>query len=158
MIFTRAKAYEDIVSQLDKNDVITIISCSSCARVAGTGGEKPMQDLALRLRVDGYDVREGYTINTVCTPKVFQAKPARQVNTLISLTCSAGTCNMERIFENYKVIEATTDIGLMSADNQRKTVRVEVPYEGSEHLKGQEYVMFTGQPIQVSQTQKEVAR
>jgi len=158
MIFTKPKTYEDIRSQLDKNDVITIISCSSCARVAGTGGEKPMKNLAFRLRQDGYRVLDGYTINTVCTPKVFQARLGRQVNTLISLTCSAGTCNLEQLFQGHKVIEANIDIGLMSADNVKKTIRVEVPYEGHEHLRGKEYEMFTGCEIIGKQRTEEVAK
>jgi len=158
MIFTKANEYENIISQLDKNDFITIISCSSCARIAGTGGEKPMKQLALRLRKDGYQVVDGYTINTVCTPKVFQAKIGKKVNTLISLTCSAGTCNLEKLFEGYKVVEATRDIGLMSADNKKKTVRVEVPYEGYEHIKGQEYEMFTGQEIENNKVIEEDAK
>ena len=158
MIFTKAKEYRDIISQLDKNDIITIISCSSCARIAGTGGEKPMKQLALQLQKDGYQVIDGYTINTVCTPKVFQAKLGKKVNTLISLTCSAGTCNMEKLFEGYKVVEATKDIGLMSADNKKKTIRVEVAYEGYEHMKEQEYAMFTGQAIENSKRIEEDAK
>lgn len=148
MVFTKSRAYDEIVAQLDKSDVIQIISCSSCARTAGTGGEMAMKELALRLQEDGFDVSGGYTINTVCTPKVLQAKAARGVNTLISMACTAGTTNVNRLFDGFKVVETTIDVGLMSADNTSKTVRIEMPYESSGDKKGNEYSMFTGTSVE----------
>jgi uncharacterized membrane protein len=158
MIFTKARSYDEILGQLDKNDVITIISCSSCARTSGTGGEDPMRNLAIKLREDGFNVHDGYVINTVCTPKVFQAKIDRKVNTLISMACSAGTSNMIRIFSDYKVVETTNDVGLMTADNKEGTVKVEMPYESCKDTKGKKFEMFSGKSINNVQTNAEVIK
>lgn len=157
MIFTKSKIYGEITNQLDRNDVIAIISCTSCARVAGTGGEEPMKALAMLLREDGYSVQEGYTINTMCTPKVFQAKLDKKVNTILSLACSAGTANVKKLFEGYKVVETTIDVGLMSADNKKRTIKVEKPYEGYLDTKGKEFEMFTGKSIEEIKIRVEVA-
>lgn len=158
MIFTKARKYDEIVGQLDKSDVITIISCSSCARVSGTGGEGPMQDLAIKLRKDGFNVYSGYTINTVCTPKVIQAKIDKKVNTLISMACSAGTLNIEGMFAGYKVVEATIDVGLMAADNKKKIIKVAMPYESCKDTKGKEFEMFSGKLINNVASNMEVVK
>lgn len=152
MIFTKLKSYEDIIEHLDATDVITFISCSSCARKSGSSGEDRMKALAMKLREDGYEVAGGYSINAVCTPKVIQAKMDKKVNTLIIMACTAGSSNMKHHFGNYKILEAVDDIGLMAANLKQHTVKVEVPYEKVINEKGKVYQMFTGKAIENENT------
>ncbi len=145
MIFTKALKYEDIKKNLDiENDVITIIGCETCARVAGSGGEEKMKVLAMKLRSEGYNVKDGYMVPTVCTPKIFFAKLNKDVNTIISLACSAGSSNLERSYSEYKIIESTEDIGLMVTDTDKEIIKVTMPYSGHKNELGNEYDFYTG--------------
>lgn len=158
MIFTKTKSYEEIINQLGKQDVITIISCSSCARVSGTGGEESMKQLALQLRKDGYQVHSGYSINAVCTPKVFQAALAKPVNTLISMSCSAGTSNIAQAFTDLKVVAVTDDVGLMILNNKEKLIEVAMPYESNSVPENSVFEAFTGKPLVKHEENLEVSK
>ncbi|MDD2402495.1 MAG: hypothetical protein PHI90_09400, partial [Clostridia bacterium] len=145
MIFTKALKYEDIKKGLDKdNDIITIIGCETCVRVAGSGGEEKMKELALKLRSDGYNVKDGFMVPTACTPKISFAKLSKDVNTIVSLACSAGSSNLERSYPEYKIIETTEDIGLMITNTDKNIIKVTMPYEGHEDEAGKEYDFYTG--------------
>jgi len=152
MIFTKSLSYDEIKSNLDRKDVISIISCSSCARVAGSGSEERMRDLAMHLRAEGYNVKEGFTINTVCTPKVFQAKLDGKVDTIITMGCSAGYNNVSNLFAGKKVITSSYDVGLMAADVKNETIHVAVPYEAHKDTKGKKFKMFSGVPTDAKNT------
>ena len=145
MIFTKALTYDEITKDLNKEDVITIIGCSSCARVAGTGGEEQMKDLAMNLRKDGFKVKDGFSINTVCTPKVYQAKLDGKINTVITMACSAGYSNVSQIFADKKVITTCNDVGLMAADIKNETIHVAMPYEAHKETKGKKFKMYSGE-------------
>lgn len=147
MIFTETLTSDEIKNKLNKDDVIAIIGCSSCARMSGTGGEKQMKDLAMQLRGEGFNVKEGFSINTVCTPKVLQAKLDRKVDTVITLCCSAGCSNATQIFANHKVVRGCSDVGLMTANKTNGTVRVAMPYKNYKDTKGNVYKMFTGELV-----------
>jgi hypothetical protein len=145
MIFTKALPYNDIKQKLDKNDVITIIGCETCVRAAGCGGKEKMRELALKLRKDGFNVIDGFMVPTVCTPKVLFAKLNKNVNTVISLACSAGMSNIQRYFSNYKIIETTADIGLMVTDSDKNVLKVTMPYQDYKNEQGKEYTLCTGE-------------
>lgn len=148
MIFAKALPYEDIKKNLDKdNDVITIIGCQSCVRASGCGGEEKMRELALKLREDKFNVKDGFMVPSVCTPKVLYAKLGGKINTIIALTCSAGTSNIQRYFSNYKIVESTKDIGLMVSDSDKKILKVTMPYQYSENELGKEYGLCTGEKM-----------
>lgn len=145
MIFTKSLDVEDIKKKLDKdNDVIAIIGCETCVRVSGTGGDEKMKELALRLRSEGYTVKEGFMVPTACTPKIFLAKPDRSVNTILSLACSAGTSNLERELSQYKVVGTTEDIGLMIHNTDTELIKITIPYGEHEEERGKEYEAHTG--------------
>lgn len=145
MIFTKALKYENIKKNIDKNkDVITIIGCETCVRVAGSGGEEKMKELAIKLLNDGYNVKDGFMIPTVCTPKIMYAKLSKDINTIISLACSAGCSNLERTYPGYKIIETTEDIGLMVTDTDKNIIKITIPYKNNEDEVGKEYEVITG--------------
>lgn len=145
MIFTKSLKYEDIKNNLNKDtDIISIIGCETCVRTSGSGGQEKMRELALKLREDGYAVKDGFMVPSACTPKVTFAKLNKDINTIISLACSAGTSNIERYFSEYKIIETTEDIGLMITDSDKKTIKVTMPYKGHEDEASKEYELYTG--------------
>lgn len=151
MIFTKALPYDTIKQNLKKDDVITIIGCQTCVRTSGSGGEERMRKLALRLRKDGFNVIDGFMVPTACTPKVLFAKLKPNVNTIISLACSAGLSNVQRYFSNYKIVETTEDVGLMVTDSDKKVLKVTMPYQGYQKEEGKEYILCTGEQADSNQ-------
>ena len=158
MIFTKPLSYNEIKKELTKEDVITMISCQACARASGSGGEENMRELALKLRSDGFNVKDGYTINAVCTPKVLQAKLDKEVNTVITMSCSAGVSNVSRMLSVSKVVGTSTDIGLMTVNTNKKVLKVEMPYESSKDEKDKEYQMFSGKALKNNDNKMEVQK
>ncbi|MCH3918027.1 MAG: hypothetical protein LKE40_11370 [Spirochaetia bacterium] len=149
MIFTKALPYEQIKQQLDaRADVIMIIGCESCVRASGCGGEEKMKELALRLRKDGFDVRDGYMVPGSCSPKVLFAKVGKDVNTIVSLACSAGLSNVKRYFSGRcKIVSTTVDVGLMVSDSEVEKLQVTIPYKGHEAETEHAYGLYTGKPV-----------
>jgi hypothetical protein len=58
VIVTSSRPYGIIKGMLRKWKKIGIVSCNSCARACETGGREKMEELAERLRQDGYDVTD----------------------------------------------------------------------------------------------------
>lgn len=143
MILTKSLSYEEITKKLDKEkDVITIIGCNTCIRVSGAGGPDKLKELAVKLRSDGYNVKEGFILPIACMePYLVTAKLANGVNTIISLSCSAGFSNMKRNFSELKVIETVDDMGLMVADANKGILKLISPYEKYKDKVGREYVI-----------------
>lgn len=143
MILTKSLNYEDIIKKIDKEkDVIAIIGCNTCIRVSGAGGPEKLKELAMKLRSDGYNVKEGFMLPIACMePYLFTAKLANGVNTIISLSCSAGFSNMKRNFSQIKVIETVKDMGLMVADANKGILKLISPYEKYRDKAGSEYVI-----------------
>lgn len=147
MIFIKGRSYEEITKQLDRDDVITLIGCQSCARSSGVSETDKMRELAFRLRADGYQVKDGYAISDICTPKVLHAKLGKETNAVIALSCSAGVANLKRCFPGAKIVETTEDIGLAVTDTDKKVLRVTLPYESNKNERGKEYRLLTGEKL-----------
>jgi len=148
MIFTKALSYKEITKTLDKDtDVIAIVGCETCVRVAGVGGVDKLRELALKLRADGYHVLEGHLVPEACTPKIFFAKIDMKVTALISLSCNAGTTNFARNYANLKVIETVEDIGLMVSDTDQGILKITMPYKKESTARGQEYHSGDGKKL-----------
>ena len=141
MILTKSLSYEEITRNLDKEkDSIAIIGCNTCIRVSGSGGPEKLKELALKLRSDGYKVKEGFMLPIACMePYLFTAKLAIGVNTIISLTCSAGVSNMKRNYSELKIIETVDDMGLMVSDANKGILKLVCPYDKYKDKVGSEY-------------------
>jgi hypothetical protein len=145
MIFAKALKYEDIIKNLDReNDVIAMLGCETCVRVAGCGGREAMKKLALRLREDEFNVKEGFLVPTACNPKVTFAKIDKEINTIVSMACSAGGSNIKRIFPECKLVESSEDVGLMVTDTDKKVLKITKPFKKFENETGFEYETLTG--------------
>jgi hypothetical protein len=141
VIFSNSIKYEDLTSQLDKeNDVITIIGCNTCIRVSGAGGPEKMRELALKLKKDGYNVKDGFMLPIACMePYLATAKLSNEVNTIVVLACTAGVSNIKRNYPHLKVVETVDNIGLIVADTNKGVLKVAMPYEKHNKKLGEEY-------------------
>lgn len=145
MIFGKALPIDELEKNLDKeSDVISIISCQACARGSGYGGPDQMKDLALKLRADGYNVKEGFMVLYSCTPKALFVKLDKEVNTVISMSCGAGTDNVGRLFSNVKAIGSSKDVGLVAGSTKKGLLKVVMPFADFKEEKGKEFGMGVG--------------
>ncbi len=145
MIFTKPLKYEDITKNLDKeNDIISLLGCETCVRVAGSGGQEVMKKLALKLREDGFNVKDGFLVPTACNPKIMFVKLDKDINTIVSLSCSAGSSNITRTYPEYKLVQTSVDAGLMVTDTDKNIIKITMPYEGFNDEAGFEYETVTG--------------
>ncbi len=119
MIITKSRDYEEIKKELRKKDKIGIISCNSCVRVCGTGGEDILKNLSRKLKKDGYDVVDCDLIGAPCNKDQLQ-KNQLHGNTQIVVSCEAGIYNLKKIFPNHKIISGLKTIGLGAYDNKGK--------------------------------------
>jgi len=145
MIFGKPIPTDELEKHLDKaSDVISIISCQACARGSGYSGPEQMKDLALKLRADGYNVKEGFMVLYSCTPKALFAKLDKEVNTVISVSCRAGTDNIARLFSNIKAIGSAQDVGLVVGSTRKGLLKVTMPFADFKEEKGKEFGMGVG--------------
>jgi len=120
MIITESKPYEEIRKQLKKSDKIGVVSCGSCAKICGTGGEKAMKKLALNLQKDGFKVVDMDLIGVPCN--IAQLEKAQfHGNVSVVLACDAGVENLRHVLDkNHKIIGALESIGVGRVDKKGK--------------------------------------
>ena len=157
MVLTESLPYEAITEQLSKDDRISIVSCNNCVRVAGTGGEQKMKELASRLREDGYRVEDGFLITKACPqPYMGAVQLGPRVDTVVVLACYAGWSNAKRRFPGLKVVRTTEDIGLLITDTEKGVVKLAKVFDKYKDRLGKEFEIGTGKPMPSEQIQVEV--
>ena len=115
MIVTSSKPYGIIKGMLRKWKKIGIVSCNSCARVCETGGREKMEELAERLRQDGYDVSDTDLIPMCCNIDLVK-KPNYEGDVLVVLACDSGVYTLQTLFPAKKVIPGLDTIGIGARD------------------------------------------
>ena len=117
MIVTSSKPYGVIRGMLKKWKKVGIVSCNSCARACETGGKEKMEDLAARLKQDGFDVVDAELLPMACNVDSAK-KPDYKADYLIALACDSGVCTLQSLFPNKIVVPALDTIGLGARDVQ----------------------------------------
>jgi hypothetical protein len=117
MIVTDIKPYGIIKGMLKKWKKIGIVSCNSCARVCETGGEKKMQELAERLKSDGYDVVNTALVPLACNLDLVK-KPKLDADILVVLACDCGVNTIQDIYPSKKIVPALNTIGIGARDGR----------------------------------------
>lgn len=115
MIVTEIKPYGIIKGMLKKWKKIGIVSCNSCARVCETGGQKVMDELAERLRKDGYDVVDTALVPLACNLDLVK-RPKLDADILIVLACDCGINTIQDIYPSKKIVAALNTIGIGARD------------------------------------------
>lgn len=117
MIVTNSKPYGVVRGLLKKWKKIGIISCNSCARACETGGREKMEELAERLKKDGFEVVDTELVPMACNIDLVK-KPDYQADMLVVLACDSGVCTIQSLFPTKIVIPALDTIGLGARDRQ----------------------------------------
>jgi hypothetical protein len=117
MIITNTKPYGVIKGMLRKWKKTGIISCNSCARACETGGRNRMEELAERLKMDGFDIVQTDLIPMACNIDLVK-KPEYDADDLVILACDAAVFTFQTIFPSKRIISALNTIGFGARDNQ----------------------------------------
>jgi len=111
MIITSTKPYGVIEGWLQEGDKIGVVSCNSCARICETGGRISMDEMADRLRDDGFSVVDEDLLPMCCALDTV-SKAEYDGDVLIVLACDAGVYTLQKLYPEKKVIAALNTIGL----------------------------------------------
>ena len=117
MIVTTSKPYGVVRGMLKKWKKIGIVSCNSCARACETGGSKKMEELAVRLKNDGFEVVDTELVPMACNIDLVK-KPDYEADMLVALACDSGVCTIQSLFPTKMVIPALDTIGFGARDRQ----------------------------------------
>ncbi len=111
MIITSTKPYGVIEGWLNEGDKVGVVSCNSCARICETGGRISMDEMADRLRDDGFSVVDEDLLPMCCNLEAV-SKAEYDGDTLVILACDAGVYTLQKLYPEKKVIAALNTIGL----------------------------------------------
>ena len=117
MIVTSCKPYGVIRGLLTEGDKIGVVACNSCARACETGGRKKMDEMAGRLRNDGFSVVDADLISMACNLDLVR-KPEYAGDVLVVLACDAGVYTLNKLFPDKKAIAALDTMGLGARDGK----------------------------------------
>jgi hypothetical protein len=117
MIVTNSKPYGVVKGLLKKWKKIGIISCNSCARACETGGREKMEELAARLKNDGFEVVDTELIPMACMIDLVK-KHDYTADILVVLACDSGVCTTQSLFPTKMIVPALETIGLGAQDRQ----------------------------------------
>ena len=117
MIVTSLKPYGMIRGMLRKWKTVGVVSCNSCARACETGGKEKMEELANRLKQDGFQVMDTELLPMACNIDAAK-KPDYKADYLVVLACDSGVCTLQSLFPNKVVIPALDTIGIGARDVQ----------------------------------------
>lgn len=117
MIVTSSKPYGVVRGMLKKWKKIGIISCNSCARACETGGKEKMEELAGRLKNDGFEVVDSELVPMACNIDLVK-KPEYQADILVVLACDSGVCTIQSLFPAKMVVPGLDTMGLGARDRQ----------------------------------------
>lgn len=117
MIITSSKPYGIVRGSLKKWKKIGLISCNSCARACETGGKEKMEELANRLKQDGFEVLDTELLPMACN--VDAAKRADyKGDYLVVLACDSAVFSIQSLFPSKIVVPALDTIGVGARDGQ----------------------------------------
>jgi hypothetical protein len=117
MIVTSAKPYGVIKAQLKKWKKIGIVACNSCARLCETGGKQKMEEMAERLKQDGYNIVDVQLVPMACAIDVVE-KPNYEADMLLSMACDSGLATLRLLFPTKDVVPTNDTIGIGARDGQ----------------------------------------
>lgn len=124
MIVTEMKPFEVIKKELGAGDKISLISCNTCARKCETGGKLAMNNLAEKLKEEGFSVVGQTLVGMPCGLSQLD-EMMLSGNVALVLGCDASIHALKTLFPGVKVVPALNTIGLGSwgEDGKVKVIR-----------------------------------
>ena len=117
MIVTYSKPYGIVKSNLKKWKKIGVVACNSCARACETGGKEKMDELAARLKQDGFEVVDTELLHMACNVDAAK-KPDYKADYLVVLACDSGVFTLQSLFPFKIAVAALDTVGIGARDSQ----------------------------------------
>lgn len=117
MIITHSKPYGVVKGMLKKWKKIGIVSCNSCARLCETGGKEKMEEIAERLKKDGYNVVDTDVVPMACAIGIVK-KHEYLADTIVTLACDSGVATLQSLFPSKIIVAGCETIGIGARDFQ----------------------------------------
>ncbi|HKM09445.1 MAG TPA: hypothetical protein VJX93_03025 [Candidatus Methanomethylophilaceae archaeon] len=138
--------YEKITENLKKNDKIAVICCNCCVRFCGSGGVDHMNELASKLKADGYTVTDIIPTAGLCVyDYVRNARVSDGITAVVVSACVAGWTSASRRWTDIKVVPTTETLGLVVGDRRVGNLKLIMPFENYKDLAGHEWQMISGE-------------
>ena len=96
MILSKQKAWEEILSYLDKENNIFILGCNGCAQASGTGGPEQVEEMKGKLEETGKKVTGSAVIDFLCEKALVKSKlrnkteQLKAADSILVMTCGVG--------------------------------------------------------------------
>ncbi len=138
IISLRKITYEELKNQLSKEDKIVVWACNNCVKFCDKfGGREAMNNLAEKLKTDGYNVVRRELIGMSCVLDLVHLRAIEEATkktfedatVIIPLTCEDGYDNLKYIFKDKKIIDVPKTIGLGILSTEWHTLRLSIPFE-----------------------------
>jgi hypothetical protein len=127
VIVTSMKPYGVIKGMLKKWKKHGVIACNSCARHCETGGKAKMEELAERLKQDGYEIVEAEVVPMVCN-LAHEKKPEYDGDILVVLACDAGVFTLQTLFPTKIIVPALNTLGVGARDGTEGSIFLMVKF------------------------------
>lgn len=144
---TQARDIKEIEAKLTKADQIAIISCNTCVRFCGTGGVDKLDELAHRLRMDGFSVSDQILVTAACVRDYTErSRLSSGITKVIALTCDGGWTSIKQALPNVEVIKGNETLGIMIVSPSKGVVKLMKTFEAYNNRVGDEFRLLTGEP------------
>ena len=119
-ITVRRLGYDTLKTELRPGDKVVVLSCDGCAKQSdGLGGEQGLENLARKLREDGFDVVHRELLPIACSPEQLRGRLDdeavralfEEADAIIPLTCRAGEEKAKELLPGLRVITVTKTLG-----------------------------------------------
>ncbi len=102
-IITTKKPFEEVLSTLKNSKKITIVSCGSCAAMCQTGGTEGAEEMAQKLKEQGFEITNVIVPEEVCDNRVMM-KDIRKIeedlnntDAILTLSCGLGVASISEV-------------------------------------------------------------
>lgn len=143
---TEARDIKEIEQQLTKGDRIAIISCNTCVRFCGTGGAEKLDEIAHRLRQDGFSVTDQILLTAACVRDYTErSRLSTGITKVVALTCDGGWTSIKQALPNVEVIKANKTLGIMIVSPSKGVLKLMKTYDNYKNRLGDEFGLLTGE-------------
>jgi hypothetical protein len=143
---TEPRDIKDIEKQLTKGDRIAIISCNTCVRFCNTGGAEKLDQIAHRLRQDGFAITDQVLLTAACVRDYTErSRLSTGITKVIALTCDAGWTSIKQALPSVEVIKANNTLGIMIVSPSNGVLKLMKTYDNYKDRVGDEFELLTGE-------------
>ena len=121
MIYTKKKAFNDIVKSLGDQKRVFIVGCADCATTCATGGEDQVKEMSTLLGQSGYEVTGGLVLKVPCDKRITRQfinqneKVLDKTDVILVLSCGSGINSVGQIAPTRIKVRAGLDSVFLGA-------------------------------------------